>query len=135
MNTRKKRTVCYILALLMLISGMCFEIIEADSLFEYGFVAASGSYIASDNRGISSEDACTREMLGDSTSFFENQLTNRSVYNKKEHKVTFVFLYVNIFLYLCSKFFVTANIVQPHKLYGSSVVLHFIHNKDGKKRA
>lgn len=126
--------ISFILALSMLFSGMCFENVKADSSFVYPSMQEQKADVILHSAGISSEEACTTEMLGIRSISSIRQYVSRRVQSRKDAKVVVEFLYEDSQLYLCSGFFAAAGSVAFPKLCSGAVVLNYIHNKDGKKR-
>lgn len=62
--TAKTKIISFILAVVMLMSGMCFGIMEADSMFLYPVNENAVKVLTSAKEMPTSEQVCTNEMLG-----------------------------------------------------------------------
>lgn len=134
MRNRRKSFLCYMMAAMLLILGMYFEDIKADSFFSYVPAEKPAFYLSSFHGGVSDAEACTAEMLGVHSSFHLQQLVNRCLSEKREVKNASVFWDKDISLQLLHCF------CQPATDFASfsgwcnkAVVLTYIHNTDGKK--
>lgn len=126
--------ISYILAFAMLLSGMCFECTKADSFLEYTFAQGPEAYIASGGAAISDEEICTTEMLGIRSVFNVRQFVNRNLCTRRNVRASLVLLGTDAGLHIYSNFFTSAGIVWCPRLCLQTVILNYIHNKDGKKR-
>jgi hypothetical protein len=84
---------------------------------------------------ISNEDVCTVEMLGNAqASLFSHPITSRnSEMQKKSESLFFLLAELSFLLSLC-KFFLSANSNLYIRNTDVAEIIHFIHEKDGKKR-
>lgn len=134
MLEKEKRWICKFIVLSILISGMCFENVKADSIFVYTTDSSSDSYLCSSEDTILAQEVCTTEMLGVRTASSMQQLANRVTNNKRELRFLLVFMCVVAVLQLFSNFYTTVDILQFSKRQSKTVVLNYIHNMDGKKK-
>ena len=134
MRKIERHIISFILALSMLFSGMCFENVKADFSLEYTSMQGTGNDVISHDTAISSEEACTTEMLGIRGLSSIRQFVNRSIYERRDAKLSLELLCADAQMHLYSHFFAAANAVQFSKRYVGAVVLNYIHSKDGKKR-
>lgn len=130
----ERHIISFILALSMLFSGMCFENVKADFSLEHIAMQKPGNDMISYDTSISSEEACTAEMLGIRGISSIRQFINRSRYERRDAKISLEFLHEDAQMHLYSHFFAAANAVPFSKRYVGAVVLNYIHSKDGKKR-
>ncbi len=134
MRRAGKHIVSFILALSMLFSGMCFENVKADSSLVYPSMQEQKADVILHSADISSEEACTTEMLGIRGISSIRQYVGRRVQSRKDAKAVLEFSYENSQLHLYSGFYAAAGSIAFPKLCSGAVVLNYIHNKDGKKR-
>ena len=135
MNSRKQhKSICFILILSMLFLGMCFENIEADSSLAYQLVSQADSTLRSSQntslfRQIYMEESIGRP-VGNSI-----QLNARRNNSRTGRGTDVSLLSADILL---QTFPHTSIVLSP--IYGSashstSVIVDYIHHKDGKKAA
>lgn len=132
MQIKYKKVISYFLIALILFSGMFCENILEDSFFGYTTASHSEATIDSYNATLSETAACTSEMLGLRSFSFVQQFANKSM-TKVVVRFAFNCMLIQCILHIYSNFFLTAHIVQFQKLYGQTVLVNYIHNKDGKK--
>jgi hypothetical protein len=84
---------------------------------------------------ISNEDVCTVEMLGNTqASLFSHPITSRNSEMQKKSESLFFLLAELAFLLSLFKFFLSANSNLYIGNTDAAEIIHFIHEKDGKKR-
>ncbi len=134
MKTKYNRIICYILAVFMLLTGMCLENAEADSLFVYHETAKTTSMISSYEKEFLCNQSCTTEMLGIRSNSYSLSAAQRSNYRTDiRYRAAVIVFCVEKFAQNLSNFRIAANAIQFPELYGKAVVLHYIHSQDGKK--
>lgn len=116
----------------MLFSGMFCENILEDSFFGYTTVSHSEATIDAYNTTLSETTACTSEMLGVRSLSFVQQFANKST-QRVAIRLVLDYMHIDCILHIFSNFFLTAHIVQFRELYSQTVLVNYIHNKDGKK--
>lgn len=133
MQIKNKKIVSYFFILIMLFSGIFCENIQ--EIPSFGCTSANHSQTSIDayNDTFIETAVCTIEMLGVRSFSFVQQLANKST---QRIAVRFILNYmlINCILHVFTKFFLTAHIVQFRELYGQTVLVHYIHDKDGKKQ-
>lgn len=132
MQIKYKRIISYFLIALMLFSGMFYENIMEDSLFDRTTVTHSTPFISPSDNKLTDTTACTIEMLGVRTISYVQQFANKSS-QKTAIKTAFDspvpdYIWHNLF-----NFFITVRVVQFRTLHSQTVLVNYIHNKDGKK--
>lgn len=130
MQIKYKKVISYFLITLMLFSGMFYENILEDSLFDYTTVTHSIPYIGTYDDIITDAAICTTEMLGVRTISYVQQ--NKSP-QRIAIKTAFDYLPVDYISQIFSNFFLTVHVVQFRNLYSQTVLVDYIHSKDGKK--
>ena len=134
MKTKYNQIISYILAVFMLLSGMCLENAEADSLFVSYETAQMASTIGSLEKEILCNESCTIEMLGiRSTSYALNAVRRSNYRMDVRYRAAIALFCVEKFAQNLSNFHIAVNAIQFPELYGKAVVLHYIHSQDGKK--
>lgn len=134
MRAKERHKISFILALFMLLSGMCFDSTKADFSLESTFARGSEGDVSFYDTVISSEEICTAEMLGIRNISCIRQFINRSICSRKDTRASLGFLSADAQKHLCFYFFTAAGILQLSKFCLNVVVLNYIHNQDGKKR-
>ncbi len=129
-----KHIISFILALSMLLSGMCFEYTKADSFLEYASFNGAEASIEPCHTAISHGEICTSEMLGIRNVSNVRQFVNRSICTRRVVRASLELFGADDRLHLYSDFYTAAGSIQYPKLCLQAVVLNYIHNKDGKKR-
>ncbi|MBQ4523723.1 MAG: hypothetical protein IJA10_12335 [Lachnospiraceae bacterium] len=135
MKSKKKQIFCLVFTLFAFFLGMCFEHIEADSMFVFTSEEEPLFYVGTCDVTISDTGLCTTEMLGLKNLSYVGQYANKTTYSRKNFEVFLEFLCVDADLCSTSIFFETVNAVSFHKLRNHFIVLNYIHNADGKKRS
>lgn len=134
MKTKYNQLICFILALFMLLTGMCLENVEADSYLAFYETAQTSAVIGSWDKEILCNESCTIEMLGIRSASYSFSAARRSNYRMDiRYRAVIISFCVEKFTQNLSNFYMAANAVQFPELYGKAVVLHYIHNQDGKK--
>ena len=133
-NLKKKQILCLILALFVFFTGVCFEQIEADSLFSFTLETEPSSYVGTYEVTILKAELCTAKMLGIHDHSYLGKDTNKTVHGRKNIGKTLEFYCTNIGSTSFSNFYATVNAVFHKKLHHNFVILTYIHNADGKKR-
>lgn len=132
MNRTYQKVISAILAIFLLVSGMCLENTKADS---YNLSSVSKQEASlSDSLGVEYGyvQSCAEEILGQQNiSNIIGSVRNSNL--KKDSKYSFVFLVVNESVHSLIHFNMTEHtIVSPEK-HCENVILSYIHNQDGKK--
>lgn len=134
MKTKYNYLICYILAVFMLLSGMCLENTQADFSFALTKTAQPTSTIGSLSKEILCNESCTIEMLGiRSTSYALNAARRTNYRTDIRVRASVILFCVDKFTQNFSNFHVAVNALQFPELYGKTAVLNYIHNQDGKK--
>ena len=134
MKTKYNYIICYILAVFMLLSGMCLESVEADSSFALQTAVQTTASIGSSNHEILCNESCTIEMLGIRGTSYAVSVAKRSNHRTDiRFRASILLLCVEKCAQNFSNFHIAANAIQFPELYAKAVVLNFIHNQDGKK--
>lgn len=131
---KNNRIPCVFLAMLILLLGMYFENIKADSMLQYAAVLNTHSHTVSYHASIKDARACTTEMLGIRNNAGIEQLASRSLGQRREIKLSLDFLCYNIISLYEGKFFTSPWLIPFHSQYRNGLVTNYIHKSDGKKR-
>lgn len=133
MKSRKQhKSLCFILILSMLFLGMCFEEVEADSFFAYQLAAQSDSVLRSNLNTSFSKQVYTEEALGRPVGSIV-QVSARRNHSKTGNETD---ISLSTAEHLLRTIPVTSTFVSSY--YGalpqtSSMIVDYIHQKDGKK--
>lgn len=129
---KNKQWICNLIALIILISGMCTIEVKADSVFLYPQTAVVTCLEVADEV-ISSVDVQVTEILCTRNTASSCQIVAQITNSRKVIKLSMVFLCVAVFSLLLSNFYTTERVVAFPRLGARTVVLNYIHNTDGKK--
>lgn len=129
---KNKQWICNLIALIILLIGMCIDEVKADSIFSYpqSSVITGVETIGEVLSEVAIEPTellCTRNAI--SSSQIAAQITNV----RRTIKLSMVFLCVAVFSLLLSNFYTVERIASFPRLSVRTAVLRFIHNTDGKK--
>ncbi len=134
MKTKYNAIICYILAVVMLLSGMCLENVEADSSFALTQTAQTASMIRSLDYEVLCNESCTIKMLGIRDTVYALNASRRTNYRTDIRVRASVILFcVDKYTQNFSSFHAAVNAIQFPELYSKTAVLNYIHNQDGKK--
>ncbi|MBQ7360833.1 MAG: hypothetical protein IJW63_12170 [Lachnospiraceae bacterium] len=130
---KRKNFICFLLIAVILLSGVCFETIKAQSFFGYATEHQADAFVK--NIGVKLVTSCSNETLGLRNSRFSTQNGQnwnpiRRVLRTLVLEISFVEQFGDL-----STFFSTAHLVAFEKKHPKAEVLFFIHESDGKKRA
>lgn len=129
----KYKIFCFVLAVFLSVSGMCFEKIKTDSLFAYVSMEETSSYLLPCYAKISEDKVCTTEMLS-SQNFVELQQLSQYASQKREMKISLDLLCFDILSLAEGKFASGSETIQSFRPNPSRLVTTYIHQSDGKKR-
>lgn len=135
----RDRIICCILAIALLISGVCFDNVKADTLVSADQISYSQSQsvcetLSAQNTYVSPSEGCTHEMLGRRSSAASITEAKKNAAKTMSH-VSSMLTYVEN---------------QPHNLGtilgmvvrepdsefpSNTIIIHFIHSQDGKKNS
>ena len=132
MKRRYGKLICIFIALFILISGMCQEIPQADSLFACLDNSSSTSYISSPKGTLSQYELSSKETIGiRSTAFISDSS------RKTDLRMT---LRVSLVLFLAEDFLLKISIPQRaaetvcvSETHFFTAILNYLHRQDGKK--
>lgn len=129
---RNKQWICNLIALIILITGMCVDEVKAYSVFlcPQSTVAVGVEVIDTVLTEVDMEPTqllCTRNSI--TSSQVAAQITNV----RRAVKLSMVFLCVAVFSLLLSNFYTAERIALFPRLSERAAVIYYIHNMDGKK--
>ncbi len=128
-----RRKICLLIALVMLITGMCFENIKADSRLVYATL--DGSTLAqTQSTVLEQQSSCVPNAAVVRYASGMRQSLNPTVQLKRDFRFTNVILCNVEVALLAPQFFSTEVTVHLHDTVHHRVVLNYIHRMDGKKR-
>ena len=119
----KKRSICCFLATIILLLGMCLNIMETDSSFLCNPTASTEDQISAVDVIIDDETPCTSEMLG----------RNRSVQFRGQYRTILLSLFVGIILQCLFLLQGTEQYEFVEMVHSDAVTIAYIHRKDGEK--
>lgn len=133
MHKRNQKILGYVLAIFMLVLGVCLGNVKTHSLFASSSTEHVISLSGSIDGGLSLEEFCTEEMIGCAN--LGNILFPSGFKNLREGSGLF-FALVCEDLSICKEpysYIVEVALVFPEK-YCETIILNYIHNTDGKKK-
>lgn len=134
MHIKKQRLLCFVLIILVFISGMCFENIKTEVSAECVSTENVNSYIMPRDVTMVDAEHCTTEMMGIRNGAGIRRLTNGYPGHKRESRTFLEFLYSNIFSLSEGKIPTRFEIIYFLNQNQEELVLKYIHKSDGKKR-
>lgn len=132
MRKKSKKFIGWIIAFLMLFSGMCLETIETDSFFACNFTESNIFYVGTAKAVVLEPEECAIENIGEKGLLYVQQDVKQYTQNRKIQRNSLKLLRAEE-VQLYSDFFSTAGYVQPLNQDRKTAVINYIHNQDGKK--
>lgn len=129
---KNKQWICSLIALIILLTGMCIDEVKADSVFLCPQVAVVIGEEAVDTV-LRDVDVEVTEVLCARTTSTNNQIAAQITNGRRTVKLSIVFLCVAVFSLLLSNFYTVERMVEFPCFSERTAVLNFIHNTDGKK--
>ena len=128
----REQIICYFLAIILLVLGMCSEIIETDSYFAYHVSTQESNVIRSVDCISKGEDFCTNSMISRNYETYLYKDYKRMAI-RISFKITLLsFIAVAILQYLF--YFGKTVYCYLHQLLNShTVTVKYIHKQDGEK--
>lgn len=141
MFKKSRPWICKFIVLFLFITGMCFEEVKADSVFACTIISSQDkakSEVAQAGKKVAvyreKELEVTETIAARSTA--NTQQIIASISNaKKSLKLSIAIIYVTVLGLLLSNSYVMAYIAQLPERVCRTIVVNYIHNTDGKKRA
>lgn len=129
---KNKQWICNLIALIILISGMCIDEVKADSVFLCPEIVAEES-IGLTGEVLSEVDVEPTEILCTRNSITSSQIAAQITNSRRVIKLSMVFLCIAVFSLLLSNFYAAERAAEFPRLSTRTAVLNYIHNTDGKK--
>lgn len=129
---KNKKWICNFIALFILLTGMCFDEVKADSFFPCPEVAVLTSERTAD-AVLTDVDVEPTELLCTRNSITGSQIAAQITSGRRTIKLAMIFLCVAVFSLLLSNFYMTERVTELPRLCARTVVVNYIHNTDGKK--
>ena len=129
---KNKQGLCYFIALLICISGMCLETMTTDSLF-FSKQKEESTFIQIYNPHPSFE-ARAEELSRTTYSASIQRMSNPTQQIRRNLRVVYELLCKVDDVNPSDKFYVTEDVLAFLKQGCSSVIVKYIHNMDGKKK-
>lgn len=135
MNIRKQhKSICFILILSMLFLGMCFEDIEADSFLASQLVSQTESTLRSTQNTSLSKQVYMDESIGKPVGN-SVQLNVRRNNSRTGRSTDISLLSADILLQTFPHTSIVLSAIHGSASHSTSVIVDYIHLKDGKKAA
>lgn len=134
MRTGWNKLICFIVTILVLLSGTYFENVKTDSLFGYSPVEETDLQVFVYRVVLQDAKVCTTEMLGNRNNAGIQQMSSLYVGHKKDLRTYLPFLCSDVFSLNEGKFFTGSEVLHFHSQYQEELVATYIEKSDGKKR-
>ena len=132
MKRRYDKMICVIIALFVLLSGMCLEIPQADSLFARMEKSYDSTYICASKGTLSQYELSSRETTGiRSTAFISDSSRKQDL--RMTLRVSLILFLAEVFLLKLSNPQRAAETVCASETHFFTALLNYIHRQDGKK--
>lgn len=134
MRIRNHKSLCFILAMLVLLFGTRCEKSRPETLFACAPAEKADSLIRAADASISDAQLCTTEMLGVRSHTGMQRLASRFISLRGEVKLSLDFLCPGLFSPDEKKFFTSSALIQSEHPCQEELVPRYLHKSDGKKR-
>lgn len=134
MSRRKCRLASFLFACIVLLTGMCFENVQTDSMVISAPVKATGTFLRSTEPVMEEAVVCTMEMLGVHSDAAIQKLSNESFSLKRESKTFTGFLFIDVFSLKEREINISSEGILFGDSYPEEPVVAYIHKSDGKKK-
>lgn len=132
MKSRNNKILCLITALFILVSGMCTEIPQADSLFACIDKNPSTSYFSSPEGTLFQYELSSRETIGiRCETFVETTVKRPSL--RTIFRFSLILLLAEVSLLKTSNLQLAAETACAPETHYCTALLNYIHRQDGKK--
>jgi hypothetical protein len=134
-SLKGKGIVSIILMLYLILSSVCFDDFKTGDLACLSDVKNESAQIVAEGYGSIKEDMCTAEMLGTAQAIllYHQTLTRNSEILRKSELLFLGFMAIAV-LQLPFKSFISVNALFFEDNVDLTELIHYIHNKDGKKK-
>lgn len=132
MKRQYNKLVCVIIALFILISGMCLEVPQADSFFACVDNNSITSCISSSRGSFSQYEISSRETTGVHSETFVSNISRRPIL-RAIVRVSSILSLAEIFLLKTSDIQSVFDAVCVFETHYFTALLNYIHRQDGKK--
>ena len=134
MHIKKYRFAFSIIAIIILISGFCFENTKTEPTYLCTPIEAHNLSINIINNAGSDTSICTAEMLGFYSPAYQQRIESRQLLRNVKEEVISDFIYTFLLSINGTRFKVKYELVPFIKTSNKELVISYIHNTDGKKR-
>lgn len=135
MQGKKKKLYCILLVICLFASFICFDHFKTGERMSFFGAANTFDHIFTEGSSISSEDVCTVEMLGNTHSgLLTRPSSTQNSESQRKSETLSCLLGVIASLQASLHFFASADMSIDADHASAAGVIHFIHDKDGKKR-
>lgn len=132
---KKKRRYCILLVICLFASFICFDHFKAGEKMFFSGAADTFDHILTEGSSISSEDVCTVEMLGNIHSGLLTRPSSTQNSESQRKSETLSCLLGDLASLQVSLHFLTSADTGIDTAHASAAgIIHFIHDKDGKKK-
>lgn len=133
MRAEKRRMIGLILAIILFLSGVCFEQLKMDSFLVNSSVESETSSIRSCQTVLCDANVYSTDILRDCNRI-RLQQSGRCTCPKRELRNSLNLLHLNNSFWTAGNYFASLVLIQSFDQKPSELVTQYIHKSDGKKR-
>ena len=130
---KNKQWMYNLIALIILLTGMCVDEVKADSVFLCPKATAVVVGLETAEAVISDVDIEPTQLLCTRNSITSSQIAAQITSIRRTVKLSMIFLCVAVFSLLLANFYTVERIALFPRLSERTAVICYIHNTDGKK--
>lgn len=129
---KRNSMICYFVIAVLLLSGMCFDHIESDSSYAYPECSKTADVFYSAGGVLTAVDSCTPKMLGqpDSDTVISDA---RRPAGRTSFRSSQIILFLRNYFQSLTMILLAVGIGISIESASHTVILMYIHKKDGKK--
>ena len=133
---KNKQWICNLIALIILLTGVCVDNVNADSYFAYPqmvtFTVAGAESVTAD-AVLTEVQVEAAELLCAHNPVISGRIAAIISGAKRTIKLSMVYLCVTVFILLLSNFYTAEQVTEFTHLNESTAVIRYIQDTDGKK--
>lgn len=133
MKVLNNKLACFIVAIMLLFTGMCSGIQEADSFFAYNMQQPKATVLSTSGNIQDSYVRYTRESISSARDVLMMTSMARRVCMRVGTRMPLVLSQVEIPSQILFIYLLTVGAIISQTISNETVILRFIHHKDGKK--
>ena len=130
---KQKKSLCFLLMICMLFLGMCVESVQADSFFSYESSAHTASTLLSGERTTLTAQEYPVETISRDEYFTSSSQIIRRSFSRNNRGTALSLLFVDTLPQISPFIQASSDIELTAESSCSTVIVNYIHHKDGKK--